>query len=159
MRPLSGIHLPADQVHSAHIAVLLEAHHVAGTVIRAVVHILVLHEMPDRNDIMFPAPFRHAAVHDSAPCFGKSLQVLVSGGGIVITCQLELIRHVSFLPVDLPFLQNHIQFRTPVAFRLRLIVEEAGYGLTKVVFEMIMVRLIHLLDEPLGTVAACTIYR
>jgi len=110
--------------------------------------------MADGHDFMLSAPVGYAAVHCAAPGLRQSIAILILGGGLVFTGQLELVSRIGLFPVHLPFGKNSIQFRAPVAAGLRLIIEKARDNLAEVVFEPVIMRLIDGLDKPLDTIAA-----
>ena len=118
------------------------------------VELPVLHEVAHRLDAVLTAPVGHSAVHRPPPGLGEGVHVLEAGGRVVVARQAELVGGVGLLPVHLPLGQDGVQFRAPVAARLGLVVEEAGYGLAEVGLEVIVVRLVYGGDEPVHAVLA-----
>ena len=114
----------------------------------------VFHEMAHRLHAVRVAPAGHAAVHRAAPGLGEGVEILVSRGDLLFAGQLELVGHVGLLPVDVPLGQHAVQLRAPVAAGLRLVVEEAGDRLAEIGLEMIVVRLIDLLQKPIHAILA-----
>ena len=138
----------------AHVAIALQPHHVAGAVVGVVVQAAVLHEMAVGRHTVLVAPAGHAAVHCAAPGVGEGVEILVLRGHLFLAGQLELVGHVGLLPIDVPLGQGAVQFGAPIAAGLRLVVEEAEDRLAEIGPEMVVVRLIDGLDEPIDAVLA-----
>ena len=121
---------------------------------RLMVEAAVLHEMADRLHAVLVAPVGHAAVHRAAPGFGEGVEILVPRGDLLLAGQLELVGDVGLFPIDLPLGQHAVQFGAPVAAGFRLVVEEAEDRLAEIGLEMVVVRLIDRLEEPIDAILA-----
>ncbi len=64
---LSRIELITDQIHTAHIAVLQQLHHVTPGHPAARNTLAMLHKVPHGVDIALLTPFRHTTVHGTTP--------------------------------------------------------------------------------------------
>ncbi len=144
--------LPEHHIDAAHIAVLLQPHHVPGAKQAMAIQIIMLHEVPHRHHVMRPTPPTHPAVHPLAPRLGESIEILKRPGRVIVPGQIELVRRVRRLPIHTHVRHHRVEVRAPVARGLRLIVEKARYRLAEFFLEMIVMRLIHRLDEPVHAV-------
>ena len=132
----------------------LQEHHVAGAELRVDVERAVLHEMAHRLDAVPAAPLGDSAVHGAAPRFGEGREVLVSGSGLVIAGQLELVGDEGLLPIDLPLGEHAAKLGAPIAAGLGLVVEEPADRASELGAEMIVMRLVDGPEEPIDAVLA-----
>ena len=145
-------------INPAHVAVALEPHHIAGAELPVHVQIGVLHEMPDGQHAMLPAPRGDAAIHRAAPGLGQGIQILVARRHLFFAGQFGLVSDIRLLPVHVPLGEHAVEFGAPIARRLRLVIEEAADGLAKIGPVMLEVRLIDRLQEPVHAILARAVH-
>ena len=88
---IAWLKLATNQINAAHVAVLLQLHHVSARHLPVENFVAVLHEVAHRDDLVLAAPATHAAIHRATPRLREAVEITIKRGRLVIAGEFELV--------------------------------------------------------------------